>query len=76
MITAIFRDGAKSYRDLPRTLLPYSVEVPRRGPPRRRDARPRVPDEEPTASMWTGRVARLSYYTQLPPICAPSPVWA
>ena len=46
MITAIFRDAAKSYRDLPRTLYTHPVEIPRRDPPAlRRDARPGVPDE-------------------------------
>jgi prolyl-tRNA synthetase len=46
MITALFRDAVKSYRDLPRTALPHSVEIRDEGPPPlRRDARARVPDE-------------------------------
>jgi len=46
LITQIFRDGVKSYRDLPRKPLPYPVEVPRRGAaPLRRHARSRVPHE-------------------------------
>ncbi len=34
MITAIFRDAARSYRDLPRTLYHIQWKFPRRGPPR------------------------------------------
>ena len=46
MITDIFRDGVKSYRELPQDPLSHPVEIPRRGAAAlRRDARPRVPDE-------------------------------
>ena len=46
LITAIFRDGVKSYKDLPRIL--YHIQWKFRDeirPRFRRDARPRVPDE-------------------------------
>ena len=45
VITSLFRDAARSYRDLPHALQ-HPMEVPRRGaPPFRRDAWARVPDE-------------------------------
>jgi prolyl-tRNA synthetase len=46
VITDVARNEVKSYRQLPRQLLPDPDQVPRRDPAAlRRDARPRVPDE-------------------------------